>query len=779
MIEVKRSKFDNTIVVLSFPYCLYFGDEIKKCGIHSYNRNDYTWSIKKGMLKILCDHIGIYNFIFEDAELRKIAEGNAGKFEKDIMRNDHLSQIKIWTNIYNPEYMTLSFIKNPYYHEILDHIPDSYYQENGNLEQWLIYETYIPTLVYAVGSYNLNFADSVVRDRVLALSKQCMDHNHRMTVTRADDESVILRNVQDPFLQNMILTELDGIAGQRPDEYRIQGSRLPLLIRKSNIVRYEFGDAMLEEIARGFDADEKTPEEVKNRLSDFKLDYPVSFKTKPLPHQLEAVKFGIEHPVCLIADEQGLGKTMEAINIAVYRKQQNQVRKCLIVCGVNSTKYNWAEEIEKHSDEKCVIFDQSSSSKKMKAVDEWKNNDVFFGIVNIESLRAKKTDTSVDGKKKNKFQYLKGWCTPADLPESALEKELNKIADMVIFDEIHKAKSADSRQGIAMRQLTQPYKIGLSGTPMTNKMDDLWNILSWFGKMKLSYYKFIQKYCIMGGYEDRQIVGYRHIEDIIFSLRDVMIRRTKNTVLDLPDKIYQSEYVELTPSARKRYTEALDGIVSKTIIQTDDGFQLKEEKSDIGLVQLLKLRQITGGLNIDDIVEIGEKDNTKLIRIKEMLDEEIIPNGHKAIIFSSWENVTAVYRERLRDYNPAYIVGDISPKMRQEEVNRFQNDPDCRIIIGTIGAMGTGLTLTAASYVFFVDKAWNQVDNEQAEDRAHRIGTKGNVTIISMLAKNTIDEKVEKILQQKKALFNAVIEGRLSDQADIDDAIAIKMLLEK
>lgn len=172
----------------------------------------------------------------------------------------------------------------------------------------------------------------------------------------------------------------------------------------------------------------------------------------------------------------------------------------------------------------------------------------------------------------------------------------------------------------------------------------------------------------------------------------------------------------------------------------------------------LRLRQLTGGLFTDD--------NPKLERIKDMLTEEIIPNGYKAIIFSQWEQIANLYNEALQEYNPVYIVGKVSPEDRQKEVERFQTDPNCKLAIGTIGAMGTGLTLNKASYVFFIDKLWNSGENAQAEDRAHRIGTAGTVNVISMVAKGSVDEGVEEYLLENQDLFDRVVDGNGS-KADI------------
>jgi SNF2 family DNA or RNA helicase len=121
-------------------------------------------------------------------------------------------------------------------------------------------------------------------------------------------------------------------------------------------------------------------------------------------------------------------------------------------------------------------------------------------------------------------------------------------------------------------------------------------------------------------------------------------------------------------------------------------------------------------------------------------------------------------KEALTEYRPAYIVGGVKDIEAQKE--RIQHDPECRVMIGTIGALGTGHTLTAGSYVIFFDKAWTPADNEQAEDRCHRIGTTETVNVITLVAKDTIDEKLEEILKSKKDLFNQVVEGHFISVED-------------
>lgn len=458
------------------------------------------------------------------------------------------------------------------------------------------------------------------------------------------------------------------------------------------------------------------------RLRGIKPVIDFDFTTAPLPHQIEAFNCGMERDMLLIGDEQGLGKTKESIDITVARKAD--LVKCLIVCGVNSVKYNWEKEISIHSKEKSVMIDGKTMDIRVSQINKWYAGDEYFGIINIESLRNESIQDVI-------YSGIAGGSIGA-----------------VIVDEIHKAKNGNSQQGKALRTLRTPVRIGLSGTPM-NKAEDLWNILTWLGIEKRDFYRFRNAYCIMGGFKNKQVVGYRNLESLNAELNKVMLRRKKDEVLDLPPKVYTTEYVELTSRQKRIYIGIRDQIIEdlENIIASVNPLSCT-----------LRLRQLTGGLFTED--------NPKLDRIRDMLAEEIIPNGNKAIIFSQWKQVTDLYKEALKEYNPIYITGEVDPEERQREVDRFQTDPNCKIAIGTIGAMGTGLTLNKASYVFFVDKKWNSGENGQAEDRAHRIGTTGTVNIISLVAKGSVDEGVEEYLVDNKDLFDRVVDGK-GNKADI------------
>lgn len=501
-----------------------------------------------------------------------------------------------------------------------------------------------------------------------------------------------------------------------PEEraWEIPVYELPNLIEKVGLSNIDAEDALLGSLKTQEAEDRK--EATRKRLEGIKPVKEIETKTPLLPHQIEAFNFGMERDKILIADEQGLGKTLESIAITTARKKE--LVKTLIVCGVNSVKYNWENEISIHSKERAVMIDGRTMAIRVQQINDWYKGSEYYAITNIESLRNEKIQDAL-------YVGIK-----------------DGIIGAVIVDEIHKAKNGNSQQGKALRTLRTPVRIGLSGTPM-NKAEDLWNILTWLGVERRNYYSFRNAYCIMGGYGGYKVVGHKNLDSLNAELNSVMIRRKKEEVLDLPPKVYHTEFVELTKKQQRLYRDIKNGIIE----------DLENILASVNpLSCTLRLRQLTGGLFTED--------NPKLDRIKDMLEEEIIPNGNKAIIFSQWKQITDLYYDALKEYNPIYITGEVDPEQRQKEVERFQTDPNCKLAIGTIGAMGTGLTLNKASYVFFVDKKWNSGDNEQAEDRAHRIGTTGTVSIISLVAKGSVDEGVEEYLIENKDLFERVVDGK-------------------
>lgn len=480
---------------------------------------------------------------------------------------------------------------------------------------------------------------------------------------------------------------------------------------------------------------------------EFEIDIPkdFEFKTKPFNHQIDGVRFGLNKKRFLLGDDQGLGKTKQIIDFVGCLEKTATINKVLIICGVNSLKYNWQSEISIHSDEKGWVLGTRfrkttgkayEGSTKDKLADLDNLPDSRYLITNIETLRAGAEKIS-----KSKYHF--------PVAEKLAELCKKGIISVIAFDECHKSKDPTSLQSRAMSLLSAPYMAAMSGTPLMNNPLDLYFPLSWLGYEKHSFYQFKQHYCTLGGWGGSQVVGYKNLEEIRALMDEVMLRRLKTEVLDLPEKIRKIEYVDMTAKQAQIYKEVYMGVMNEL---------QKIKFSNNPLSMMIRLRQVTGWTGI---LSQTVQESAKMDRMVELI-EEISASGQKAIVFSNWESMTEIAREKLKAYNPAYITGATKADDRMNEVTRFQNDKNCKVIIGTIGAMGTGLTLTAAQNVIFLDSPWNMALKAQAEDRAHRIGTQGTVNVITLVCKNTIDERIEELVEKKGQIADALVDGKVS-----------------
>lgn len=483
------------------------------------------------------------------------------------------------------------------------------------------------------------------------------------------------------------------------------------------------------------------------------------FTTKPYKHQMEGVIYGLEHESFLLGDDQGLGKTKEIIDLAMCRKQTDGLKHCLIICGINGNKYNWADEVKIHSREDSWIlgtrFTKRPPIKMIEGSTKDKMEDLnniphqFFWITNIETLRG------------GSFKEKQGKRTVMRFPIAEKIQELcdKGIIGMIAFDEAHKAKNPDSQQGKALLSIDcKGPKIPMSGTFVLNNPLDLYLPLRWSGFETHSFYAYKQHYCKMGGFGGKEIVGYKNLDELRSMVSKVMLRRVKGDVLDLPPKVHTIEWVDAYLEQKSLYKDVRDKVrdnIDKVKVHPDP------------LSEMLRLRQVTG---YPGILSSTVTKSAKMDRMEELVEEEVSVGG-KAIIFSNWSEMTNVIRHKLKKYNPAYITGEVGSVQRMEEKDRFQNDPNCKVMIGTIGALGTGFTLTAAQLVIFVDEPWNRGIKDQAEDRAHRIGTRGTVRIVTILTRDTVDEGVYNLVQKKGKMADLLVDGKV-DGKNVDNVLS-------
>ena len=477
-----------------------------------------------------------------------------------------------------------------------------------------------------------------------------------------------------------------------------------------------------------------------------------NFKTKPYEHQIEGLKFGLNHDKWLLGDEQGLGKTKQVIDIARARN----VKHCLIVCCVNGLKWNWQSEVHTHSDDSAYILGQRTNSKGNTIIgtnpdrlDDITHIDELprFIITNIETLRYKvKTGRKITVKRKGRL-------VEEDEYEFPITSRLKALCDegdieMIAVDEFHKCKNPEASQTEQLLQLHTPIQIAMTGTPLMNAPIDLYPILNWLGYEKHTFWQFKTHYGRLGGFNGTQVVGYKNLEEIEETLDTMMLRRLKDEVLDLPEKTLINEYVEMGKEQAQIYAMAHSDIVSNLA-------NLKMANNP--LAELIRLRQATGNPHIISDVT----DSAKFDRMEELV-EDAVENGKKVVIFSNWTQITNPAYQRLsKKYKGVMITGETKDSDRQSYVEAFQNDDRVKFIIGTIGAMGTGLTLTAGSVEIFLDEPWNMALKEQAIDRCHRIGQNSNITVYTLLCKDTIDERINSLVEKKGQMSAILIDDKI------------------
>lgn len=473
--------------------------------------------------------------------------------------------------------------------------------------------------------------------------------------------------------------------------------------------------------------------DANKKIIEIPSDY--KFPFNPYPHQIEGIKFGLNNDNFLLSDQQGLGKTVQSATIACIRKKLYGYKHCLIICAVNGSKYNWKKECEQFTNEKAHILGTrvtkngkeviKSSKEKLEDIQNL-NALPYFIITNKETLRNN------------------------DIVK-ALEDKASDI-NMCIYDEIHMSKNIYSQQGKGLLKVDCDCKIALSGTPILNNPLDTYMVMRWLGYETHNMTAYKQRYCVFGGFGGYEIVDYKNMDEIKSRFSKIQLRRLKENCLNLPPKLYETEYLELTDKQRILYNEVKNDIVSNI-----DNKDLSRNP----LVRIIRLRQVTANPSIlSDTIN----DSVKYDRCEEILSD-LVKDNRKAIIFSNWVEVIKPLYQRLKHFNPALIIGETKDKVEQEK-SKLNTDPSCHCALGTIGAMGTSHTLTGADTVIFLDEPWNRGTKEQCEDRCHRIGTTHTVNIITFICKNTIDERINQIVQEKGEWADCIVDGKVIKNSD-------------
>ena len=305
-----------------------------------------------------------------------------------------------------------------------------------------------------------------------------------------------------------------------------------------------------------------------------------------------------------------------------------------------------------------------------------------------------------------------------------------------------------------LMKLKAKRKIGLSGTVIMNKPEDAYVPLKWTDNVSCNYTQFKNMFNVYGGFGGVQVVGYKNMNILQDLIKSCSLRRLKKDVLDLPERTFVTERVDMGKEQQDLYNQVAEGIAKELDLLPGKPTIIQE------LTINMRLRQITA---YPGIVSTAVTKSAKLERLEELV-ETIVSQGDKVVVFNTFKGAAYVEKDLLSQYNPVICTGD----QDEDEINMykhtFMNDPTCKVMIATWQKMGTGHTLTAASYMIFVDTPWTQADFSQAADRIYRIGQKNACTIITLITNDSYDERVAEILDRKEQLA-----GYLTDNSQIRD----------
>lgn len=414
---------------------------------------------------------------------------------------------------------------------------------------------------------------------------------------------------------------------------------------------------------------------------------------EPFPFQYHGIAWLFSQSSALLADEMGLGKTMQAISAFRLLFRAGHIRSVLLVCP-KPLITNWQRELGMWAEEISVVAVEGPSPRRRMI---WQMENVPVKIANYELLVR---DIEMIGED--------------DFP----------AFDLVILDEAQRIKNRESQTNQAARSLVRGRSWALTGTPMENRPSEFVSLLEFVGAIP-----------------DQ---GTNDIRQLNRLAREFVLRRTKDRVLtDLPPRLDRDELLDLTPAQELAYRVAeRDGVV-----QLDD---LGESITIQHVFELvLRLKQIC---NYDPLT--GH--SCKLDRLSAEM-EEIEASGGKAILFSQWTRSLDWLHGHLERFNPLIYHGGVPSKRRDGVLKYFQDDPDSHLLLMSYGVGAVGLNLQFAGYVFLYDRWWNPAVEDQAINRAHRIGQQNPVLVTKFICRDTIEERIDRVLQHKRELFQSIL----------------------
>ncbi len=446
-------------------------------------------------------------------------------------------------------------------------------------------------------------------------------------------------------------------------------------------------------------------------------------KTKLYPYQEEGILFATKAGRSIIADEMGLGKTIQAIGTAELMRKEFGVSSVLILCPT-SLKYQWKREIERFTNSDVLVVE----GNHLKRREQYESSE-FYKIVSYHSAA-------------NDVKTLKTLC-----------------ADLIVMDEAQRLKNWNTKLAQAAKRMQSDYMVVLSGTPLENKIEELYSIVQYVDPYVLGpYYQFMDKYRVQS--ETGKTIGYKNLNEVGALLENVLIRRRKRDVnIQLPERMDKILYVPMTTEQMGMHEEFKTSVAQLVLKWQRMRFLSESDRRRL----LLMLNQMRMVCDSTYILDQKTRFDTKIDELMNVLNEVFENGDEKVVVFSQWERMTRLVGAELDKINIRYeyLHGGIPSAKRKDLIDNFTDIPESRVFL-TTDAGSTGLNLQAASLIINLDLPWNPAVLEQRIARIHRMGQKSNIQVINFVSLGTIEENMLTTLNFKSSMF----EGVLDDGAD-------------
>lgn len=440
------------------------------------------------------------------------------------------------------------------------------------------------------------------------------------------------------------------------------------------------------------------------------------------PWQVDGVRELCQRTSFLLADDMGLGKSLQSLTIFAVDVKRGWANSAIIVCPV-TLKGNWADEIMKFTRFTHLVLHGTPSERSKQLVNFMATEGPKILIVNYEQVVLHKD-----------------------------ELEAMRF-DVAIFDEAHYLKNHKAKRTKACLDLYSRRSFMLTGTPMLNHVDELWTILHRIAPRAFpNYWQFLNRYAVFGGYKDKQIIGVKNEKELTEKLQSFMLRRMKDDVLDRTTPTFVERRVDLTDEQRKLYEE----VVNEMRLPRAD----KADPDDIenALTKFLRLKQICGTTK----PFTGEDHSGKLdVAINDCI--ELLQQGRKVVVMTQFRDVQEAFCQRLDTLAPEFdqweLHGGVKMEDRQPIVNEWSRHTEPGAIVCMLQVAGVGLNMVAASDMLFLDELFVPGLNKQALDRIDRIGQSRPVVAYKYITRGTIENRVQTILKTKSKLFGEIVES--------------------